>query len=125
MNVNQVALFFSAVSLVISLNWTASYLRVKGIEAAIHKVRGDYVLSKTWARIDNWRLDQGQTPCIWQGRERFPFFGGFTVHCLIAKETKLAFAVNRAGSSFEPLDETTDEALENFLKWAKSKKTWP
>ncbi len=105
------------------LYWTAQHTRTKGVEAALRKVRS-FNVGLTWARFDNWRLDLGQPPCVWNGERDFPFVDQYTVTCSVGGKTVWRFEVTGA-EVVRAADAHTQSALSKLKRWAKDKGRWP
>ena len=124
MTLKSLVLLLSILTTLLALQWTSNHTKKLGIEASIRKVRGFYVQGQTWARFDNWRTHQEQTPCQWRGDRGLPFLGNFTVSCIVDAKALWQFKVNGSGE-VEAHDAETKRALLALEDWAKLKKKWP
>lgn len=107
------------------LIWTLSHNRTVATPKVIKKVRSHSVLNLTWARLENWRKDQQQTPCDWVCTQAVPVFGNFEVQCLVKGAPWVRFEVSADIETIEPADPKTVRRLEALAEWARIKKNYP
>ena len=110
---------------IVSLRWSAQYLDNRNLPEAIRRTQGFHVLGKHWARIDNWRKDQGATPCDWSAKRRFPLVGGYVVRCRVNSAAIFDFEVTRDFRHIKPSDARTKAGIASLKTWAEEKRRWP
>ena len=108
-----------------ALIWTLSYSRATAIPQVINKVRSYAVMNLTWARAENWRKDLGEAPCQWRAKQTIPFFGSFSVDCLVDGRSWMRFEVSSDKHTVVPADASTTKRVEELAEWARLRKRYP
>lgn len=107
------------------LAWTLAHRRTVDTPKVINKVRSYSVLNLTWARVENWRKDQNETPCVWVCTQSVPVFGTFEVDCLVDGESWARFDVSADMKRVQPANPQTVDRLKALADWARNKKRYP